>query len=254
LKFSGEGNKVVVGTNGFSLEVIDLIKGKNICSVPKAHQDDVNTVCFADREGSNVIFSGSDDTTVKIWDVRAMGGKDCQGVLIGHREGITHVSSKGDELYLISNSKDQTLKLWDLRKCSNKQEYKAFSRTHHYQSGFDYRWNRYPMEGYTKRLAADTSLLTFRGHHVLATLIRCYFSPIFTTGQRFIYTGDYNGQVYVYDAHTGKTVNVLRTLTHEQMLAGETCSRDVSWHPFMPMICATSFLNTIHTYTYDSDE
>lgn len=31
--------------------------------------------------------------------------------------------------------------------------------------------------------------MTYRGHIVTRTLIRCRFSPIETTGQRYIYTG-----------------------------------------------------------------
>ncbi|CAN0509000.1 unnamed protein product, partial [Scytosiphon promiscuus] len=31
---------------------------------------------------------------------------------------------------------------------------------------------------------ADESVKTFHGHKVLQTLIRCYFSPAHTTGQR----------------------------------------------------------------------
>lgn len=33
------------------------------------------------------------------------------------------------------------------------------------------------------KLAGDSSLMTYRGHSVLYTLIRCYFSPMHTTGQ-----------------------------------------------------------------------
>jgi WD repeat-containing protein 23 len=31
--------------------------------------------------------------------------------------------------------------------------------------------------------------MTYRGHAVLQTLIRAYFSPARTTGQRYIYSG-----------------------------------------------------------------
>jgi hypothetical protein len=39
-----------------------------------------------------------------------------EGQLLGHTEGITHVSARGDGIHLISNSKDSTVRLWDLRK------------------------------------------------------------------------------------------------------------------------------------------
>lgn len=46
-----------------------------------------------------------------------------------------------------------------------------------------------------KCLKGDTSLMTYRGHCVLHTLIRCHFSPAFSTAQRYIYSGCANGTV-----------------------------------------------------------
>ena len=45
------------------------------------------------------------------------------------------------------------------------------------------------------KIPGDTSLMTYRGHSVLQTLIRCHFSPAFSTGQRYIYTGCAAGRV-----------------------------------------------------------
>jgi DDB1- and CUL4-associated factor 11 len=45
--------------------------------------------------------------------------------------------------------------------------------------------------------------MTFSGHSVLSTLIRCQFSPIETTGQRYIYTGSSDGRIHIYDLLTG---------------------------------------------------
>lgn len=44
-------------------------------------------------------------------------------------------------------------------------------------------------------LEGDTSIMTYRGHSVLQTLCRCHFSPLETTGQRYIYTGCAAGRV-----------------------------------------------------------
>lgn len=46
-----------------------------------------------------------------------------------------------------------------------------------------------------KTLPGDISLMTYRGHCVLNTLVRCRFSPAFTTGQRYIYCGCATGSV-----------------------------------------------------------
>lgn len=107
------------------------------------HQDDINAVCFADPLSTNVLFSGSDDSFVKVWDRRSMAGGREAGCLAGHMEGITFVASKGDGRYVISNGKDQVLKLWDIRKMMERSDFDALARTD-YSSGFDYRWMVYP--------------------------------------------------------------------------------------------------------------
>lgn len=42
----------------------------------------------------------------------------------------------------------------------------------------------------------DMSIMTYRGHKVFQTLIRAGFSPAETTGQKYIYTGSYDGIAY----------------------------------------------------------
>ena len=246
-KFSGSGTEVLVGTRTRSVEIYDLIKKKQSYQVSNAHNDDINTACF-DSEGSDLIYSGSDDSTIKIWDRRS-DSKKPQGMLIGHREGITSICSKGNGFHLISNGKDQCIKLWDIRLLKTPEAYKQYVRGHKYTMDFDYRFGNYPLQNYTKKLAIDSSLMTFRGHKVLSTLIRCYFSPLESTGQRYVYTGGADGMVVVYDTYTGKVAAQMKPdeeLGHGQ---DDVC-RDVSWHPFLPVITATSFQNTVHQYNF----
>ena len=56
----------------------------------------------------------------------------------------------------------------------------------------------YPGRGRLVSHPADCSLQTFRGHSVLSTLIRAYWSPAATTGQRYIYSGSADGGIWVY--------------------------------------------------------
>lgn len=55
---------------------------------------------------SNEIFTGSDDSVIKVWDRRALGNGREVGAFVGHSEGITNVATKGDGRYLASNGKD----------------------------------------------------------------------------------------------------------------------------------------------------
>src|SRR5436190_17585965 len=105
----------------------------------EGHSDDINAVCFADPLSTNILFSGSDDSVVKVWDRRSMAGGREAGCLVGHTEGITFVATKGDGRYVISNGKDQTLKLWDIRKMMERSSFDALPKKD-YSTGFDYRW------------------------------------------------------------------------------------------------------------------
>lgn len=227
VKFSTDGRELVAGSRNNSIHVYDLEANKLTLQIV-AHRDDVNTVTFADETG-HLIFSGGDDDLCKVWDRRcfASTGKPA-GILTGHLEGITFIDSRGDGRYFISNGKDQTTKLWDIRRMSSTPKFSApkfFS--------WDYRWDEYPAEARRLKHPSDQSVATYRGHSVLCTLIRCYFSPAYSTGQKYIYTGSNDGCIYIYDVVTGVTVTKLEW--HAATV------RDCSWHPCFPMLVSSSW-------------
>lgn len=53
----------------------------------------------------------------------------------------------------------------------------------------------FPVYNSSDKNEGDTSVMTYRGHRVTKSLIRAKFSPLETTGQRFIYTGCGTGRV-----------------------------------------------------------
>ncbi|KAL0287463.1 UNVERIFIED_CONTAM: LEC14B protein [Sesamum calycinum] len=134
---------------------------------------DVNTVCFADESG-HLIYSGSDDNLCKVWDRRCFRAKGKPaGILMGHLEGITFIDTRRDGRYFISNGKDQSIKLWDIRKMSS--DANCYRGYRNYE--WDYRWMDHPLQARELRHPYDQSIATYKGHSVLRTLIRCYFSP-----------------------------------------------------------------------------
>ncbi|KAJ6880093.1 LEC14B protein isoform X1 [Populus alba x Populus x berolinensis] len=228
VKFSTDGRELVAGSNDDSIYVYDLEQNKLSLRI-LAHTSDVNTVCFADESG-HLIFSGSDDNLCKVWDRRCFiaRGKPA-GVLSGHLEGITFIDSHGDGRYFISNGKDQTIKLWDIRKMAPNAT--SYSGLRNYE--WDYRWMDYPYEARDLKHPCDQSVATYKGHSVLRTLIRCYFSPAYSTGQKYIYTGSHDSCVYIYDLVTGELVALLQH--HKSPV------RDCSWHPYYPMLVSSSW-------------
>jgi WD repeat-containing protein 23 len=228
VKFSTDGRELVAGSSDDSIYVYDLEANKLSLRI-SAHTSDVNSVCFADESG-HLIYSGSDDNLCKVWDRRCLNAKgNPAGVLMGHVEGITFLDSRGDGRYFISNGKDQTIKLWDIRKMSSNANCNPGFRNYEW----DYRWMDYPPQARGIKHPCDQSLSTYEGHQVLRTLIRCYFSPAYSTGQKYIYTGSHDGCVYVYDVVSG--AQVARLEYH-----GSTV-RDCSWHPQYPVLVSSSW-------------
>ncbi|EFE39713.1 hypothetical protein TRV_05575 [Trichophyton verrucosum HKI 0517] len=273
VRFSGDGREIVAGTSGNSVLVYDLETQRTILQLRK-HSDDVNAVCYGDKMSPHILYSGSDDSTIRVCDRRSMADGREAGVFVGHTEGITFVDSKGDGRYVLSNSKDQTMKLWDLRKMMTTAKFDGMNHIR-YSTGFDYRFSPYLESDYIPH-PDDCSVVTFHGHGVLRTLIRCHFSPPGSTDSRYVYTGSHDGKVYVYnmDATLAKVIDVGGTTRHSWSPRGtprsydldpkeiKTCVRDVSWHPNAPVIAATSWNGwgmsegtcTVHSWTDDAED
>ncbi|CAL8135582.1 unnamed protein product [Orchesella dallaii] len=246
LAFSEDGNDILGGANDGFLYVYNRESNQRVLKI-EAHEDDVNSVAFAD-ETSNILFSAADDGLCKVWDRRTLRESDPQpvGILAGHIDGITYIDPKGDGRYLLTNSKDQSIKLWDMRRFASDD---AISKTKRVvaEQNWDYRWQRVPKRLCVPRKQADgdVSVMTYRGHSVLNTLIRCHFSPSYSTGQQYIYTGCAAGRIVIYDVLTGKIVKTLKG--HRE------CVRDVSWHPYRPEIVSSSWDNSIGLWTVEGN-
>ncbi|XP_047317092.1 LEC14B homolog isoform X2 [Impatiens glandulifera] len=239
VKFSNDGRELLAACNDGSIYAYDLAKDKVTLRIP-AHSSDVNAVCFADESG-HLIYSGGDDNLCKIWDRRCFSAKgQAAGVLEGHLEGITFIDSRGDGRYFISNGKDQAIKLWDIRKMSSK-----IPSSMEREFEWDYRWMEYPSRARNLKHPNDLSVSTYKGHLVLRTLIRCYFSPVYSTGQKYIYTGSSDSSVYIYDLVSGEQVG--RLDHHEDTV------RDCNWHPYYPMLISSSWDGTIARWEFPGE-
>lgn len=252
IRFSGDGRELLAGTSANSIVVYD-IQSRRVVDHVQGHDDHVNAVCFADKSSPHILYSGSDDATIKVWDRRSLGDGREAGAFVGHLEGLTYIDSKGDGRYILSNGKDQSMKLWDLRMAMSTTRFREIDwHRNSHGSGFDYRREAYDDDDWDPH-PHDNSLVTFRGHKVLRTLIRCHFSPPHSTNSRFVYSGSADGRVYIWnmDATLAGTVDV-KTATMGTRRRGrqtrhwfdepegwDTCVRDASWHPNAPLLVGT---------------
>jgi DDB1- and CUL4-associated factor 11 len=240
--FSADGRHLVCGSghrqsNG-GIIVYNVPQARVVTNMV-AHEGDVNSVTYFSKGDQNLLVSGADDGLAKLWDLREMRGSGTSSpvhrpvaTFAGHRHGITHCSPRDDGRFFITTSKDQTIKLWDVRRPSPTAGAMASIRR---DDHFDYRFAELPPPLSEDAHPLDSSVVTYCGsHETMQTLIRSRFSPAFTTGQMYIYTGSRDGACVVYDALTGCPVRRL-TGFHTDV------TRDVSWHPTLPVIATTSW-------------
>ncbi|XP_058709124.1 DDB1- and CUL4-associated factor 11, partial [Poecile atricapillus] len=236
-----DGRDVVGGANDGCLYVYDRQAQERVLRVP-AHEDDVNAVAVADASGQ-LLLSGGDDGVARAWDRRCLPEGPAV-TLAGHRDGLTFLHARGDGRYVVSNSKDQSAKLWDLRRPSGAAALAAARRAVARQS-WDYRWQRAPRNARRATpLPGDASLLTFRGHVVLHTLLRCRLAP--PGFAPALAAGSAEGAVLVYDVTSGRA---LRRLTNHS-----ACVRDVSWSPEGAWLASASWDGTVRLWDYRDDD
>jgi WD40 repeat protein len=200
---------------------------------PNLHSLDVNTVCSV-SSFNRVFATGGDDGVIVITDLRAHRPAAC----LGHSHSITSLDSRGDERYIVSNSKDQTAKIFDLRRATT--EVADIAYTHSSPNSFvNYRAGP-PLKA-TSAVDVDNSDRTFTGHSVHCSLLRSRFSPLDSTGGRYIACGAIDGKIPIFDILTGTS----RHLTERRF---SEIVRDVAWHPDGAHIAAACSDGAIRVY------
>jgi WD repeat-containing protein 23 len=258
-EFSPSSTEILAGASDHCIYLYDLERKLRTHRI-RGHADDVNSICWLDA-GGQLFASGSDDRLVMLWDRRLVsaGGqgdaRGCVGAFVGHARGVACVSSRGDGLHLLSNGKDHCAKLWDVRALQSPAEARAAATALAPGSMYDYRHGerRRPNEP-RLRHALDTSLMTYRGgHQVYRTLLRAHFSPLESTGSRYVIAGSNNNTACIYETLTGEIAAILggdATRADGGVGPHTDVVRDVSWHPWKPEIVTTSWDGSCRLWSF----
>lgn len=138
----------------------------------------IEGITFIDSRGDGLHFiSNGKDQNLKLWDIRKMSSNLNQYVCFSiWPKSFLYWNYFA---YLCIYFFPCTLICLFTRVEKNLSLLFCCRRYYHKNSMWDYRWLDFPDGLRHVKLPNDMSLATYRGHSVLHTLIRCYFSPKF---------------------------------------------------------------------------
>jgi len=108
-KGSGEPERLVSGSDDFTLMLWHPTESKKPLKRLTGHQQAVNHIAFS--PDSRFLASASFDKKVKVWNGRS---GDFVSTMTGHVGAVYQVAWSPDGRYLVSASKDSTAKLWEV--------------------------------------------------------------------------------------------------------------------------------------------
>ncbi|ORY81028.1 WD40-repeat-containing domain protein [Protomyces lactucae-debilis] len=110
LAWSGDGRSIYSASSDHDVSTWDVHSGTRL-KRHTGHTDVVNAI-DAHRRGTELLCSGSDDTTIGLWDPRVKGAVD-------HYESgysVTSVAFDSTGSQIFSGGIDEKIKVWDIRK------------------------------------------------------------------------------------------------------------------------------------------
>ncbi|XP_022689383.1 DDB1- and CUL4-associated factor 10-like isoform X1 [Varroa jacobsoni] len=128
LSFSDDGRTLVAATERRRILVLDPLSHKLVHTVADAHLDCVNYVRFLD---SRVVASCSDDTKVKLWDVRSL--REHVSELSGHAGWVKNIEYSKKDGLLVTSGFDGNIQKWHINQLG--ERYNATENRVLYQSG-----------------------------------------------------------------------------------------------------------------------
>ena len=212
--------------------------------VQLGHSGSVNAVTFS--SDGRYIVSGSDDNTVKLWEVST--GREIR-TFIGHAKPVYSVALSPDDRYALSGSADETIKLWDIQTGKKIRTFIGNTTFTGYRGTVysvvfspDGKYIASGRQDRTVRLWETSSgkeIRTMTGHAGMVKSVA--FSP---DGRHIVLSGSGDNTVRLLEASTGRKLRTFK---------GHTSSVNaVAFSPNGKYIASGSFDNTVRLWETSS--
>lgn len=111
--FAGDDNLyIVIGGDSGIIKVFDILNRKFLFYL-KGHGNAVNS-SKTHTQDTNIVFTGSSDNTIRMWDLKERKTIVVFGGIAGHRDLILSIDVSLCGKYLVSSSNDYTIKVWQI--------------------------------------------------------------------------------------------------------------------------------------------
>jgi WD40 repeat protein len=111
IKLSGESqDKFKRVLDSVQISLTELLKIPVESNILQGHKQNVTSVAFSPY--GHYIASGSEDRTVRLWDLE---GNPVSKPFKGHQDYVNSIAFSRDGRYIVTGSSDKTVRLWDLK-------------------------------------------------------------------------------------------------------------------------------------------
>ncbi|MDE0506121.1 MAG: T9SS type A sorting domain-containing protein, partial [Candidatus Poribacteria bacterium] len=175
------------------------------------HSSSVDSIAFS-PDGAT-LASGSSNTSIGLWDVRARENKR---LFFAHKGGVTSVAFSPDGLTLASGGRDKTVRLWDARTgehiralSSQMDEIVTVAFSHDGKLLASCSSGRWPFSGSDDNTIRIWDARTGDHLHSLEGHTDGVSSVSFHPGVPILASGSYDNTIRIWDARTGKNIHTL---------------------------------------------